>query len=57
MVVEMVKGLISGIGKGFFYTIGKILAILFILLVIGTLLSKVDPKDINIKELAYSVMV
>lgn len=57
MVVEMVKGFISGIGKGFFYTIGKILAILFILLVIGTLLSKVDPKDINIKELAYSVMV
>lgn len=52
----MVKGLISGIGKGFFYTIGRILAILFILLVFATLLSKVDPKEINIKELAYSVL-
>ena len=52
----MVKGLISGIGKGFFYTIGRILAILFILLVVATLMSKIDPKDIHIKELAYSVL-
>lgn len=52
----MVKGLLSGVGRGFFFTIGKILAILFILLVIGTLLSKIDPKEINIKELAYSVL-
>ena len=53
----MVKGLVSGIGKGFFYTIGRILAILLIILVLGFIMSKVDPKDINIKELAYSVMV
>lgn len=44
----MLKGLFSGVGHGFLYTIGRILAYIFVGFVIYTLISKfpADTSDL-----------
>lgn len=39
--------------KGFLYTLGKIIAFIFIGLVIGTLLTKIKPDDIKVQRLPF----
>lgn len=41
--------MVKNLGRGFFYTIGRILALAFIALVIGTLLYKLPMDDIIIR--------
>ena len=41
----------SNLGRGFLYTIGRILAFIFIGLVIATLISKIDIDKIDIQPL------
>lgn len=43
----MVKNIFSNLSRGFFYTIGRIIAIVFILLVIYTLSTKLGDFDIK----------
>lgn len=43
----MVKNIFSNFSRGFFYTIGKIIAFVFIALVIGTILTKIDPRILD----------
>ena len=38
----MVKNIFTNLSRGFFYTIGKIIALAFIGLVIGTIVLKLD---------------
>lgn len=41
--------MVKNVGRGFFYTIGRIIAYIFIGLVIGTLLYKLPKDDIIIR--------
>lgn len=43
----MVKNIFGSLGKGFFYTIGRIIALIFVGLVIATLLTKIKLPDLQ----------
>lgn len=43
--------MVNNIGRGFFYTIGRMLALAFIGLVLGTLLFKLGGDSISLPEL------
>lgn len=46
----MVKNIFSNLSRGFFFSIGKVLAIIFIGFVVVTIVNKIAPKKVPTKD-------
>ena len=53
--MAFLKFFVNNLGRGFLYTIGRVLAFIFLGLVIATLLTKIDIDKIDIKPLIKEV--
>ena len=52
----MIKNVFSNLSRGFFYFIGKVLAIIFVGFVVYTLISKFPVDSVDLKEIIQGVM-